>query len=121
VFTIGRSNGGHEFHGFRYVAANEVPSWGLGYERKDEDDVEEGGDGGGYVEIAPCLEDVGDAGEKCNAAGEEVEGGHTRCTALRWANWFGSKNKGGEADATAAEAGEEAEEDVDPVVRGQSC
>lgn len=121
MFSIGRSNGGHDFHGFGYSPTNEVPSWGLRYKGKDNDDVEKRGYGRGYVEIAPCLEDVCNAGEKCNAAREEVEGGHPRRATFCWADWFGGENEGAEADPTGAKAGDEAEEGIDPVVRGEGC
>ena len=121
MLPVGGSNGGHELHGLGYSPTNEVPPWRLRKEGDDEEDKEEGGDGRGDEEVAPCLEDVGDGGEKCNANREEVEGGHAGHASLRGANGLGGEHESAKADAAGAEAGEEAEEDIDPVVRGERC
>lgn len=64
---------------------------------------------------------VGNAGKRGDAAGEEVEGGHSGGAALGWADGLGGEDEGTEADAAGAAAGEEAEQDIDPVVGRESC
>jgi len=115
VVTVGGGNGGHDFHGLRFSSSYEVPSRGLRDEGEDEDEEDEGREGGDYVEIAPCGEDVGYGGEEGNAGGEEVEGGHADRTAHFGAHRLGGEDEGAEADATGAAAGEEAEEDIEGV------
>lgn len=119
MLAVGGGDGGHEFHGFANSASDEVPSRGFGDEREDDDEEDEGGDRGGNVESTPFLEDVGDAGEEGNAGGKEVEGGHAGGATLRGSNGLSGEYEGAEANAAGAEAGEEAEDDVGPVVWGK--
>lgn len=65
------------------------------------------------------MEDVGNGGKGGDAGGEEVEGGHSSGAALGGADGLGGQDEGAEADAAGAEAGEEAEESVNPVIRGK--
>lgn len=105
---------------FRCLPANEVPPRRLVDEWDGDDEEEQGGEGGGEVEVAPRgLEGVCDAGERGNAAGEEVESGHAGGATLRGANGLRREDEGGEAHAADAKSSEEAEEEVEPVGRGE--
>ena len=101
-------------------SAHEVPPRRLGDERHDGDGEHEGGKGGDDVEHAPgAREERGDARERRDAAGEEVEGGHPRGAAAGGADGLGGQDEGQHADAARAEAREEPQRGVGPVVRGR--
>lgn len=121
VVTIGGSNGGHDFSGFLVFSSNKVPPRGLWDEGEDDEEVEEGGEGGGDIEIAPRGENVGNAGEEGNAGGEEVEGGHASGAAEIGTHGFGGEDESAEADTSGAAASEEAEEDIEPVAGSEGC
>ena len=119
MVAVGGCDGGHDLHGLFDSSSHKVPPWGLGDEGKDEEDEDEGGQGGGEVEVPPCWEEVGNAGEERDAGGEEVEGGHAGGAAHCGPHGLGGEDEGAEANAAGAEAGEDAEDDVGPVVWGE--
>lgn len=65
------------------------------------------------------MEGVCNGGDHGNAAGEEVEGGHASGATLRGADGLRREDEGGEAHAADAKSGEDAEEEVEPIGRGE--
>ncbi|GER48297.1 hypothetical protein STAS_25467 [Striga asiatica] len=101
-------------------APDEAPTGGLGDEREDGEEEGEGWEGGGDVEGPPGRsEEGGDSGEGGDPAREEVESRHSSEAALGGAHGLGGEDERAEADAAGTEAGEEAEDGVNGVVRGE--